>query len=403
MFLHSFGDTAPLSNHLVSVVAAVLASPLPRRIEQAVVMDTKAKDAAKTYDEQVAATIGSVVDRIMTILSNLSLGNINLFKGHEREWTTVFEHGLLHEAINLRYAMSGKISSLIATWNTETVCEVLKSLLTLIQGLKAVSFSQKSGPFFMVTRDAFKILKQRNGSGEGKTDSNSNALASAFIDCLASKLREHPILERSSNGSSDTMLSSMISLANLIISIFPQFKIVAGELGIMDSVCQALFALPQAVLVMDTKSLRLAQAKTEGSTKSSCPAAKMPITRAEATNLILSLVRDCPPNLHILFSYFNPLLQEAQNDHAYIPEWNYAAPPLIERVGGNIGLKNARFLCYMNSALQLIYMMPELRQAILRADMGPLTRTPSVAPTPPSPFFRSSKRERGQGWKRWKR
>jgi hypothetical protein len=360
-FLQSFGDTVPLANRLVALVAAVVSSPLPRRI------------SGPTYDEQIAATIGSLVDRIMTVLSHLSSSsnNANLFKGQEREWTTIFERGLLHEAKTIRYGLAGKISTLVAGWSVDVVSAVLASLLPLIHRLHP-NASNTCGPLFSVTREAFKTFRLRTKEMPNEAAANTKVKtweaenASAFIECIALKLRNHPILERSSNGApSDTMLWSMISLANLIITTHPQLKIVAAELGITDSVCRALFALPG-----DTNS------------SPSAPAAKMAITRTEATNLLLALIRDCPPNLHILFSYFNPLLQEAQNDHAHMLDWNYAAPPLIERVGGNIGLKNARFLCYMNSALQLIYMMPELRQSILRADMGPLTRSAAPSPLP---------------------
>jgi ubiquitin carboxyl-terminal hydrolase 9/24 len=91
-----------------------------------------------------------------------------------------------------------------------------------------------------------------------------------------------------------------------------------------------------------------------------------PATLTAAFDLLVSLCTACPANLreaaHILTEMFYTDKEDA------LQEWEYLPPVGPRPNNGFVGLKNAGATCYMNSVLQQLYMIDNVREGVLSVD-----------------------------------
>lgn len=93
------------------------------------------------------------------------------------------------------------------------------------------------------------------------------------------------------------------------------------------------------------------------------PICSSPATLAAAFDVLVSLCTGCVPNLNLVAQTLTEMFYSEQTDQHM--EWEYL-PPIGPRPNkGFVGLKNAGATCYMNSVLQQLYMIPEIRNGIL--------------------------------------
>lgn len=95
------------------------------------------------------------------------------------------------------------------------------------------------------------------------------------------------------------------------------------------------------------------------------PKCKSQKSRAAAYDLLIELVKGAPENYMILH---NKLLAHHQpGPHSPYP-WDYWPAEEGRSECGYVGLTNLGATCYMASCMQHLYMMPQARLAILKAD-----------------------------------
>lgn len=96
------------------------------------------------------------------------------------------------------------------------------------------------------------------------------------------------------------------------------------------------------------------------------PLCSSPPTLAAAFDVLVALCTGCLPNLQVVA---HTLIEMFYSDESEaLVEWEYL-PPIGPRPNrGFVGLKNAGATCYMNSVLQQLYMIPEIREGILKVD-----------------------------------
>ncbi|XP_076338950.1 ubiquitin carboxyl-terminal hydrolase 9X-like isoform X1 [Tachypleus tridentatus] len=82
-----------------------------------------------------------------------------------------------------------------------------------------------------------------------------------------------------------------------------------------------------------------------------------------AFDLLAALCTGCVPNLRILADMLTEMFY-SENEQA-LTEWEYLPPVGPRPPRGFVGLKNAGATCYMNSVLQQLYMIEEVRNEIL--------------------------------------
>jgi len=89
-------------------------------------------------------------------------------------------------------------------------------------------------------------------------------------------------------------------------------------------------------------------------------------TLEAAFDLIVALCIGCVPNLRYIC---NSLIEMFYLDHEIcITEWEYQPSIGCRPLKGFVGLKNASATCYMNSVIQQLYMIPEIRDGLLSVE-----------------------------------
>ncbi|XP_035221479.1 probable ubiquitin carboxyl-terminal hydrolase FAF-X isoform X2 [Stegodyphus dumicola] len=85
-----------------------------------------------------------------------------------------------------------------------------------------------------------------------------------------------------------------------------------------------------------------------------------------AFDLLVGLCTGCAQNLRLLVEMLCEMFYSA-NDHP-LTEWEYLPPVGPRPPRGFVGLKNAGATCYMNSVLQQLYMIEDIRNGILSVE-----------------------------------
>ncbi|XP_066261614.1 ubiquitin carboxyl-terminal hydrolase 9X [Euwallacea similis] len=96
------------------------------------------------------------------------------------------------------------------------------------------------------------------------------------------------------------------------------------------------------------------------------PICDTPQTQAAAFDLLISLCVNCVPNYKQLVSMLTEMFY-SDPDSAII-EWDYLPAVAPRPFRGFVGLKNAGATCYMNSVLQQLYMVENIKEGILAAE-----------------------------------
>ncbi|KAI8429984.1 hypothetical protein MSG28_000438 [Choristoneura fumiferana] len=101
----------------------------------------------------------------------------------------------------------------------------------------------------------------------------------------------------------------------------------------------------------------------EGEAEPAAPLCRSPGAAAAATELLLALVQGCVPNMAEL-AHLLQLMFYGDNS-VPLSEWEYMPCVGPRPAAGLAGLKNAGATCYMNSVLQQLYCVREVRDALL--------------------------------------
>lgn len=89
-------------------------------------------------------------------------------------------------------------------------------------------------------------------------------------------------------------------------------------------------------------------------------------TLVAAFDLLVALCRGCVQNLKVLADILTDFYYSGED--APLTEWEHL-PPIGPRSNkGYVGLKNAGATCYMNSVIQQLFMIPELREGVLKVE-----------------------------------
>ena len=90
-------------------------------------------------------------------------------------------------------------------------------------------------------------------------------------------------------------------------------------------------------------------------------------SRAAAYSILTTLCQWRPSVSHDVFRHLKPVFESVPA----LTMWDFKPEKDVRSVTGFVGLRNKGCTCYMNSLLQVLYMMPEVRQGILSIEVPP--------------------------------
>ncbi|XP_039283222.1 ubiquitin carboxyl-terminal hydrolase 34 isoform X3 [Nilaparvata lugens] len=220
-------------------------------------------------------------------------------------------------------------------------------------------FEDGKEPYGPACRDYFWLLCRLvdSLSDELVRDSIEDPSACVIdVEGLASRVHESIVareyLERRHNTVDDDGLIGLLNLMCNLLKHNPPFKTEKqGEL-LLDQVFEFLFALPDPA-------------------NRHFPKCKSQTARSAAYDLLVELVKGCVHNYKHLHEKL--LAQHNPGPHSPYP-WEYWPHDDGRAACGYVGLTNLGATCYMASCMQHLYMMPQARLEILRAQCDPTSK-----------------------------
>jgi len=172
-----------------------------------------------------------------------------------------------------------------------------------------------------------------------------------ILATISSYIKERPVIERTSKDT-DNVLIGLFLLLEQLLNKFPSEQIFVGDSCSMLSevLKKCLFEFP----VM-----------TEQSLSTLPPKCKSDDSRHAAFGLLQALSRNCPENLSKIIGFLTPIHAKGAWRTKREQDWSILAENSEKSAAGYVGLKNLGCICYMNSLLQQLYMIPTFRRDIL--------------------------------------
>eukprot|EP00753_Platysulcus_tardus_P017554 PLAT6434.1.p1 GENE.PLAT6434.1~~PLAT6434.1.p1 ORF type:complete len:2665 (+),score=1477.87 PLAT6434.1:44-7996(+) len=224
--------------------------------------------------------------------------------------------------------------------------------------------------------DYWRLLQQlldkaAAAGADGADDSGSKDL----MQQLAERVKSRPIVESVRDSKTDEQLAGVMRVLLTLVKQHPQLAdwlggSGEGQLGLVAHLWSpGLFAPPAAeegeedggTLDGDGDEM-LAALRKAG--EAELPACKKPSTRQAGFQLLAALCASSSA----LFSSVLPLMhKQAQQSQRSVREWSFEPDTESRSAAGYVGLRNLGCTCYMNALLQQLYMMPQLRGALLQA------------------------------------
>ncbi|XP_077293704.1 ubiquitin carboxyl-terminal hydrolase-like faf isoform X2 [Arctopsyche grandis] len=129
---------------------------------------------------------------------------------------------------------------------------------------------------------------------------------------------------------------------------------------IRELVCEFLWPCSWAQLQM-SRGVSTADSGGSGMPTAICTT---PGAIAAACDLLASLCHRCVPNMSLLVTLLTNMFYSDSN--SALTEWEYLPAVGPRSTSGLVGLRNAGATCYMNSILQQLYMVPSIRDHLLK-------------------------------------
>jgi ubiquitin C-terminal hydrolase len=199
------------------------------------------------------------------------------------------------------------------------------------------------------TPDFFALL--RTLVQGGNLDAVEGVNPASLVFNLVAILDSYVGSEKNSS-SPDELMRGLLGLVRELLVTLPELKEEVGQSrNLIHIVHQYLFEKPAPNLSEPSGVLP--------------PKCKTRDSRALGYALLTELAQGCPTNAAALVRLISP-------NHLHPPgkntEWQFESKSEEKSSAGYVGLKNLGSICYMNSTMQQLYMIPHLRKRLLQVD-----------------------------------
>ncbi len=160
-------------------------------------------------------------------------------------------------------------------------------------------------------------------------------------------------MQEPSPGYIDYLLCGLFQLTEQLVQQNPALKESLGKSGLISDVLLCLFEAPKG-------------GRTPGVLPP--PKCKNAKTRKDAYSLLAALADGCAANRQKIIEAVTPNHYLTHSGVARSDEWNFEARAEEKSQTGYLGLVNLACICYQNSNLQQLFMVPRFRANILSVD-----------------------------------
>jgi hypothetical protein len=253
---------------------------------------------------------------------------------------------------------SSSIEFLSASASTST--SALTTASTASSSSSSSSSSVSSTPSSSAPSSSIAINVQSVSSSSSSTSAPSSATIvppedvpigfdfMSLVSVISDKIKSHPVIELRST-EFDAVLCGLLELAREVIVKVPVLKGVLGSRKGLD-----LFHHVYTECLFDVPT-------TANRDTQPPPKCKSVRCRRAAFALLAELSRGCIDNYRILLNLLTPNHSTPNNEREVPLDWTYEAKNEEKSETGYVGLKNLGCICYMNSLMQQMFMIPQLR------------------------------------------
>lgn len=173
-------------------------------------------------------------------------------------------------------------------------------------------------------------------------------------------IKDHPIVEATAESSSDAQLCGLLTLVRSVALRVPRLEPAVARDLVAETIGTCLFRTPH-----------LEDAPVDGLYPPKCKTAQ---SRTAAFSVVDALVGRAPEQMGLLGEDLATLLRDLEwkSNWSFKPDVADRDPHLYA------GLKNLGATCYMNSLLQQLFLLPQLRHSLLTAPVTAKEGTSSI-------------------------
>jgi len=278
------------------------------------------------------------------------------------------------------YFKAKKLTSLDLAVTYQRISEIKRGLDAKNSGAKGLRQGVRSH-FLPILLSRFTALDTKKDCAQFLTlmgalirqsESIEASDAKKIAESLAQLIKSHPMRERNSRDK-DAVLGAFMTLTAETINKAPFLRDNMGvkgtrALSLLQHVFDCLFATPSNPN-LDLKDNEVKSPKSRGDSGLHPPKCKHPDSRKAGFQLLLALVKGNDANLEQLVKLLTKNHLNSHSDGKRPEVWNFEPPKDAEERGdGFVGLRNCGNTCYINAALQQVFMMKRMRKELLKVD-----------------------------------
>jgi len=178
-----------------------------------------------------------------------------------------------------------------------------------------------------------------------------------LISQISSMIMERDIIEIQASDE-DVTLQGLLSLLRILLEKFPEFRE-----GFPDKQKFQNYLIHDCLFHKETQAHLIA-----GKNKALPPKCKNAATREHCLRLLLEMFSTDVGSIAQSVRYLKRIVQEKYWRTKRRLDWYISVVQQERSHTGYVGLKNLGCICYMNSILQQLFMIPSYRKAILEVD-----------------------------------
>ncbi|KAH1013809.1 hypothetical protein HUJ04_002748 [Dendroctonus ponderosae] len=188
-------------------------------------------------------------------------------------------------------------------------------------------------------------------------------ITSCPLDNAVNLLANEVTWLRKARDKNEVLIEGHLGLARELLNFMTPAQ--KCELGSAESGSLIRELLEDFLFPASKLQLQLAKTKQLGEDPA-IPVCDTPQTQAAAFDLLISLCYNCVPNYKQLVAMLTEMFYS--DPDSAIPDWDHLPAVGPRPFRGFVGLKNAGATCYMNSVLQQLYMVENIKQGLLAAE-----------------------------------